>query len=71
MPYLLVRDVNESVAAALRRRAAAHGRSLEAEHRELLREALLADRPPAKRSFTEVLAVMPCFPEDDDLFNVR
>ena len=71
MPHLLVRNVDEAVAAALRRRAAAHGRSLEAEHRELLRELLLAGRPPAKRSFTEVLAAMPCFPEDDELFNVR
>lgn len=71
MAQFLVRDVDERVAAELKRRAAAHGRSTEAEHREILREALLAGQPPAKRSFTQVLASMPYFPEDDELFDVR
>jgi plasmid stability protein len=67
----LVRDVEEAVAAELKRRAAEHGRSTEAEHREILREVLLVGRKPAKRSFTEVLASMPYVREDDDLFDVR
>ncbi|WP_066341325.1 FitA-like ribbon-helix-helix domain-containing protein [Azohydromonas lata] len=71
MAQFLVRDVEEAVAAELKRRAAEHGRSTEAEHREILREALLAGRKPPKRSFTEVLAAMPDFPGDDDLFDVR
>jgi plasmid stability protein len=71
MAQFLVRDVDEAVAAELKRRAAEHGRSTEAEHREILREALLEGRKPGKRSFTEVLASMPYFPEDDDLFEVR
>lgn len=40
MAQLIVRDVDEAVALALRQRAAANGRSVEAEHRLLLREAL-------------------------------
>ena len=40
MPQLLVRDVPQDVVAALKRRAAEHGRSAEAEHRIILEEAL-------------------------------
>jgi antitoxin FitA len=42
MPELLVRDVPEDIVEALRRRAAEHGRSLEAEHRIILEEVLCA-----------------------------
>ena len=38
---LLVRNLDEEIVARLRRRAAHHGRSTEAEHREILRAALL------------------------------
>ena len=41
MADLTVRNVSEDVVAALERRAAASGRSVEDEHRELLRAALL------------------------------
>lgn len=44
MPPLLVRDVPRDVVEALKRRAAEHGRSAEAEHRIILEEALRADR---------------------------
>jgi plasmid stability protein len=40
MPQLLVRNVEESVVRKLRRRAAAHGVSVEEEHRRVLKEAL-------------------------------
>ena len=40
MAQLIVRDVDETTAQALRLRAAANGRSVEAEHRMLLREVL-------------------------------
>ena len=40
MAQLIVRDVDEITAQALRLRAAAKGRSVEAEHRMLLREVL-------------------------------
>lgn len=42
MAQLTVRNVNEQVVRALKRRAADHGRSAEAEHRDILRKALLA-----------------------------
>ena len=41
MAFLTVRNVSDELVAALKRRAAANGRSAEAEHRELLQEALL------------------------------
>ncbi len=41
MPQLTVRNVNEQVVRALKRRAADHGRSAEAEHRDIPRQALL------------------------------
>ena len=44
MPQLLVRDVPQDVVEALKRRAAEHGHSAEAEHRIILQEALCAGR---------------------------
>ena len=44
MPQLLVRDIPLDVIEALNRRAAEHGRSVEAEHRIILEEALRAGR---------------------------
>lgn len=44
MAQLLVRNVSEDVVQALKARAAAHGRSVEAEHRALLEQTLAADR---------------------------
>lgn len=37
---LHVRNLNDDLIARLKRRAARHGRSTEAEHREILRQAL-------------------------------
>jgi plasmid stability protein len=64
---LVVRNVDESVALALKQRAASHGRSAEAEHREILRTVL---QHPKRRSVAEVLASMPNVGEDSD-FNFR
>jgi plasmid stability protein len=47
MPELLVRDMPEDVVEALRRRAAAPGRTEEAELRSILEEALRVPRQPA------------------------
>ena len=41
MSQLTVRNVEAEVVRTLKQRAAAHGRSAEAEHREILRAALL------------------------------
>lgn len=64
---LVVRNVDEDVALALKQLAASHGRSAEAEHREILKAAL---QRPQRRSFKEVLASMPNVGEDAD-FNLR
>lgn len=45
MATLTIRDLDEELRASLRIRAARHGRSMEAEVREILREALA--RPAA------------------------
>ena len=60
---LVVRNVDPSVVLALKQRAAAHGRSAEAEHREILRAVL--QRPP-RRALAEVLSSMPNVGEDAD-----
>jgi len=43
MAQLTVRSVKEQIVRALKQRAAAHGRSAEAEHRDILRKALIED----------------------------
>ncbi|MEQ8347110.1 MAG: hypothetical protein RIB84_21285 [Sneathiellaceae bacterium] len=43
---LQVRNLEGDLIARLKRRAARHGRSVEAEHREILRHALSADADP-------------------------
>ena len=68
MADLLVRGVDEEIVRALKERAGAHGRSAEAEHREILVAALLR---PRKRSFAEVLASMPEAGTDADFERVQ
>ena len=63
MADLLVRGVDEAVVRLLKERAGAHGRSAEAEHREILAAALMR---PRRRSFAEVLAAMPQVGADTD-----
>lgn len=63
MADLLVRGIDESIVKSLKRRAAANGRSAEAEHREILAAALAR---PRKRSFAEVLAAIPDVGADAD-----
>lgn len=65
---LIVRNIDEAVVQALKQAAAAHGRSAEAEHREILRASLTA-KPP-RRTLAEVLASMPLAGADED-FNAR
>ena len=64
---LIVRNVEEDVALALKQLAASHGRSAEAEHREILRSVL---QRPKRRSVAEILSSMPNVGEDAD-FNYR
>lgn len=61
---LIVRNLEAEVVRELKLRAARHGRSAEAEHREILREAL---RPGSdRRSLKEILLAMPAGGEDAD-----
>ena len=54
--HLVIRNVDEEMMRALKLRAAGHGRSVEAEHLEILKSALLK---PRRRSFAEVLESIP------------
>jgi plasmid stability protein len=61
---LVVRNLEAKVVRALKVRAARHGRSAEAEHREILRQALL---PEANRkSLKDHLLAMPDVGDDAD-----
>ena len=44
MGQLTVRKIDDEIIRRLKIRAAEHGRSAEAEHREILKQALLADK---------------------------
>jgi plasmid stability protein len=44
---LHVRNLDDDLIARLKRRAARHGRSTEAEHREILRQALAVEAEPS------------------------
>ena len=63
MAQLIVRNIEEEVVEALKLRAARHGRSAEAEHREVLRAAL--SRQPST-SLKEHLLAMPEVGDDAD-----
>ncbi len=65
---LIVRNIDAKVVRALKLRAARHGRSAEAEHREILHEALLR-RPEA--SLKQHLLRMPALGSDEDLLVPR
>lgn len=64
MSQLVVRNVGEEIVRALKRRAARHGRSAEAEHREILRAALSEDAESG--SFKAFLASIPDVGADED-----
>ena len=56
MADLLVRGVDDGLVQALKKRAGAHGRSAEAEHRAILAAALMS---PPRRNLAELLGSMP------------
>jgi plasmid stability protein len=51
MAQLLVRNVSDETVEALKRRAAANSRSVEAEHRDLLERALETERMKQVEAF--------------------
>ena len=68
MPQLLVRDVDEAIVKALREQAARHGRSAEAEHRDILAKALRRTR---RRTLAQALAAIPNVGADADFARVE
>jgi antitoxin FitA len=68
MANLIVRNIDEAVVQALKKRASQHGISAEAEHRKILQQALLQ---PKKKSFAEVLSLIPNVGNDSDFERVQ
>lgn len=69
MSQLIVRKLDGELVRALRRRAARHGRSAEAEHRAILREALAGDMD--RPAFKDFLTSMPNLGTDEELVPPR
>jgi len=60
---LIVRNLGHSTVESLKKRAARHGRSAEAEHRAILEAALARTR---RKTFAQALATMPDVGRDED-----
>jgi antitoxin FitA len=57
MAQFVVRNLEEEVKARLQRRAARHGKSMEEEVRDILRNALKEDEAPARGLGTEIASL--------------
>jgi antitoxin FitA len=68
MPQLIVRNLPREVVTRLKRRAAEHNRSAEAEHRQILLQALLGQE---MGSLKALLAEMPSAGADSDFSRHR
>jgi plasmid stability protein len=68
MAQLIVRNLDDELVARLKRKAAEHGRSTEAEHREILRQAL---QRTGRRSLKRHLLDMPDSGRDEDFARVQ
>jgi antitoxin FitA len=68
MANLIVRNIDESIVKALKKRASIHGVSAEAEHRKILEQVLLQ---PKRKSFAEVLKQIPDVGNDSDFDRVQ
>lgn len=68
MANLIVRNIDEDIVNALKARAGKHERSAEAEHRRILKAALLK---PRKKSFIEILKGIPEIGEDEDFQRIN
>jgi plasmid stability protein len=64
MPQLILNQIEEVLVDKLKQRADLHGVSVEEEHRQILKDALLP--PLERRSFTDYLLAMPNVGEDED-----
>ncbi|MGL6343130.1 MAG: FitA-like ribbon-helix-helix domain-containing protein [Waterburya sp.] len=68
MANLIVRNIDESIVKALKKRASLHGVSAEAEHRKILEQVLLQ---PKRKSFAEVLMQIPDVGDNSDFKRVE
>ncbi len=68
MANLIVRNIDDRIADALKMRACRHGVSAEAEHRLILEQALTR---PEKSSFIKILSQMPDVGKDSDFARVQ
>ena len=68
MPDLLVRNIDIELVNALKAKAGNDGISAEAEHRKILEIALLR---PQKKSFAEIISLMPDVGKDSDFERVQ
>jgi plasmid stability protein len=57
MAQILVRNLEDQLKRRLQRRAKRHGRSMEAEAREILRNALREEQAPERKLGSEVVAL--------------
>ncbi len=69
MGQLIVRNVDDKLIHALKIRAAQKRRSAEAEHREILREALASRR--IRKTLKDLLLEMPSVADDADFERPR
>jgi antitoxin FitA len=67
MAKLIVRNVPKEILLALRSRAIRNNGSIENEHREILRAALLGQR----KSFAQLLSEMPNVGNDEDFARLQ
>lgn len=68
MANLIVRNIEDNIANALKVRASQHGISAEAEHRRILEQALCR---PQKKRFIEVLNQIPDAGNDEDFTRLQ
>ncbi|SEH04517.1 FitA-like ribbon-helix-helix domain-containing protein [Candidatus Venteria ishoeyi] len=68
MANLIVRNIDDDIANALKIKASQHGISAEAEHRKILEQALTR---PQKKSFIQVLSQMPDVGKDSDFTRMQ
>jgi antitoxin FitA len=68
MANLIVRNIDESIVKALKKRANLHGVSAEAEHRKILEQELLQ---PKRKSLAEILMQIPDVGKDSDFERVQ
>ena len=68
MANLVVRNLDQRIVDALKRRAARHGMSAEAEHRIILEAVLLRAK---RKTFAQALAQIPNVGQDEDFARVE